>query len=188
MATHQEAIAISPGLLRRLGRENREMGVRLAQLEYHNMIAELENPQVFELSIDFPDAPAPDLVPPLLSEQPISDRMPVLNVTLGKTAWVRVPEDLPVIGIFVPAADHETLKRAFIKLVTEHYMAPFARFVFLCEELRPVPLLGRYRFTYEHLASTKPHDAARRLNLRFGVVQIRHIVTGALLWRVPKPR
>ncbi len=185
MATYQESVAISPALVRRLGRENREMGVRLAQLEYHNMIAELENPKVFDLRIDFPDEPAPDLVPPLLSEQPISERMPVLNVTMGKTAWVRVPEDLPVIGIFVPKSDYETLKRAFIKLMTEHYMAPFARFVFLCEEMRPIPLLGRYSLTYEHLGRIAPNAAARRLNLRYGVVQIRHIVSGALLWRAP---
>ena len=98
MATHQDAVSISPALLRRLGRENRQMGVRLAQLEYHNMIAELENPSVFDLDIDFPNAPAETLTPPLLTEHPISTRLPTLNVTLGQTAWVRTPEDLPAIG------------------------------------------------------------------------------------------
>ena len=186
MATHQDAVSISPGLLRRLGRENRQMGVRLAQLEYHNMIAELENPSVFDLDIDFPNEPAETLTPPLLTEQPISNRLPALNVTLGQTAWVRTPEDLPAIGIFVPSTESETLKVAFIKLITEHYMAPFARFVFLCAEMRPAPLLGRYKFTFEYLGNTPPSDAARRLHLRYGVIQIRHIVTGALLWKAPK--
>ena len=112
--------------------------------------------------------------------------MPVLNVTLGRTAWVRAPEDLPVVGIFVPAGEPAALARALSGLITAHYTAPFARFVFLCQELRPVPLLGRYQFTVEHLGKITPNAAARRLNLRFGVVEIRDLMSGGLLWRQPK--
>lgn len=183
MSTHADAVAVSPFMMRKLGKENREMGIRLAQVEFHNMLAELQNPQVFELKIDFPDDPAPDLAPPLLSVQPIAGRMPVLNVTLGRTAWVLHPEELPVIGIFIPAATPQEISSALAGLITAHYTETFARFVFLCEELRPIPLLGRYNFAVEHLGKTKPNAAARRLNLRFGVVEIRHLLTSALLWR-----
>lgn len=185
MPTHPDPVPVSPAVLQRLARENKEMGQRLAQLEFHKLQEELANPDLFDIQIDFPGDPAPTLVPPLLSEQPISEHLPRLNVTLGKIAWDSTPEKLPVIGIFCPDVESTVLRSALGALLSVHYTQPFARFVFLCETLRPIPFLGRYQLTYEHLGKTRPIDASRRLNLRFGVREIRHLVTGNLLWRAP---
>ena len=70
MSTHSDAIAVSPFMMRKLGKENRELGVRLAQVEFHNMLAELENPRVFDLQIDFPNPPADDLDAPFRGRLP----------------------------------------------------------------------------------------------------------------------
>ena len=186
MATSPDPIATSPATLRQLARENQEMGARLAQLEFQAMMRDLSNPHLFDLRIDFPNDPGPWLIPPVLTEDPSSQRLPRLNVTLGKTAWVHDPASLPVLAMFVPDTDSLTLREALGSLLTVHYTRPFARFVFLCESLRPVPFLGRYELTYEHLGKLPPAVAAQRLRLRFGVEQIRDLVSGQLLWRAPR--
>jgi len=186
MATSPDPIATSPANLRQLARDNQEMGSRLAHLEFQAMMRELSNPNLFDLRLDFPNDPGPWLVPPVLTEDLSSQRLPLLNVTLGKTAWVNDPASLPVIAMFVPDTDSLTLREALGALLTVHYNRPFARFVFLCESLRPVPFLGRYQLTYEHLGKLPPAVAAKRLRLRFGVQQIRNLVSGQLLWRVPR--
>jgi hypothetical protein len=186
MATSPDPIATSPATLRQLARDNQEMGSRLAHLEFQAMIRELRNPNLFDLRLDFPNDPGPWLDSPMLTEDPSSQRMPQLNVTLGKIAWVYDPASLPVIAIFVPDTDSLKLRETLEALLTAHHTHPFARFVFLCESLRPVPFLGRFELTYEHLGKLVPVDVARRLRLRFGVQQIRNLVSGQLLWRVPR--
>ena len=41
----------APSLLTRLARDNRRMGIRLAQLEFRELRAELANPSVFDLQV-----------------------------------------------------------------------------------------------------------------------------------------
>lgn len=180
----------SPALLRRLARENQMLGPRLAQLEFQQMMRELENPSLFELKIDFPEQKsAPPLTLPNLADHPMANRAPVLNVTLGKTAWFEMPDSLPVVGIFVADhLQHET-RLALAALLRQHYAAPFARFVFLCASMRIIPFLGRYEFTYEYVSAQNPVTLARRLRLRYGMEQIRDLLNGQPIWRgkpVPK--
>jgi len=185
MPTEPDTIAVSPAILRRLARENQEMGTRLASREFHSLLAELESAQLFDLEIDFPNDPGPELMLPILADDPSFHRLPRLNVTLGSVAWVDDPDSLPVLGIFVPDGKQAALRKALTSLMAEHYSKPFARFVFLCESLRLVPFFGRYNFTFEHLGKLPPSLAARRIHQRFGAEQIRDLVSGKLLWRAP---
>ena len=174
-------------LLRRLARENRAMGPRLAELEFRDMLAELSDPKLFDLEIDFPGDPAS--LPPApkpLTDDPFSRLLPRLDLTLGKIAWVENPRDLPAMGIYCPDTPGDVLRDALRGLMTEHHSKPFARLVFLCESFRPIPFLGRYGLTYEHLGAIPVAQAAARLYRRFGIVQMRDILTGGPIWRAPQ--
>jgi hypothetical protein len=171
-------------MIRRLARENRAMGLRLAQLEYREMRAELANPDLFEMAIDFPGAGGPP--PPRLragADDPLGRRLASLNVPLGRIAWASDPDALPVVGLHVPGGDHGVLRKAFADLMKRHHAAPFARLVFCCEEFRPVPFLGRYGFALELVMGQRPGDYAPRLSRRFGLTEVRDLCTGAVLWQ-----
>lgn len=185
MATQPDPIEVSPQMLRRLARDNQEIGKKLAQHEYELVIAELANPKVFNLEIDFPNAPAPEIRAPLLFDEADVAHLPRVNVTLGTVAWDVSPAKLPVVGIYCPALDHDTLREAVSALITAHFTKPFARFVFLCDDIRLVPLLGRYQFTYEHIGAHDVMALAMRLRRRFGMQEIRDLVTGNRLWAAP---
>ncbi len=174
----------SPALLRRLARDNQTMGPRLAQLEFQQMMRELANPTLFDLVIDFPEQEkVRPLVLPTMAEHPMANRAPVLNVTLGRTAWNENPDSLPVVGIFISDHQHPATRPALAALMRQHHAAPFARFVFLCASMRPIPFLGRYEFTYEYVSAQYPVVLARRLRLRYGMEQIRDLGSGRPIWR-----
>ena len=130
----------APSLLRRLARENTQMGQRLAQLEFRVMLQELSNPSLFDLNIDFPGEPRqpPPPAPPT-ADRLTQARLPALNVPLGKIAWVSEPEALPIVGIFCPDCDHSVLLAAMRDLMKTYNELPFARLVFICASLRPIP-------------------------------------------------
>lgn len=173
-----------PPLLRRLARENQQMGQRLAQLEFREMGKELANPEVFDLKIDFVESAAVPMASlATIVEDPVARRLPPLNVTLGSIAWSDAPDELPVVGIFCPHIDSVSLRAGFVDLMTAHHTQPFARFVFLCENMRPIPFLGRYKLTYEYIGSVKLEQIIHRLSRRFAVSQVVDLISGAAMWR-----
>ena len=182
MATEADPLSVSPAQIRQMVRDQHEMGAKLAQYEFRAMMRELADPTVFELEIDFPNPPAPSFRPTLMTNGPEIRRLPQLNVQLGAVAWHTNPQDLPTVGIFIPVAESDVLREALQSLITAHYTKPFARFVFLCESLRVVPILGRHQFTFEYLGTMPPSEAAMRLRYRFGIREILNLVTGNRLW------
>lgn len=186
MASPPDPISVTPSNLRRLARENQDLGIRLAGYEYRAMLSELGQPEVFDLQIDFPGDASPELKVPLLTGVREVAHLPQLNVTLGTIAWVHDPEQLPVIGIHCPPVDPDRTREGLSALITAHHIKPFARFVFLCSNLRIVPLLGRYQFCYEHIGVSDPIQLANRLAHRFNLSEIRNLVTGNRVWSAPK--
>ena len=183
MASKQENLNASPGLVRRLLRENRTLGVQLAAHEFRRMMAELSNPTLFMLELDFPgetSVPAPDI--PLITEDPIARKLPRINVNTGSIVSVQNPESLTPMGIHIPDIPPEELRPALRALMTAHATEPFARFVFLCESYRPIPFLGRYKFVYEYLGATPLDRAAERAALRFGIKEVRSLLGTRKLW------
>ncbi len=173
-----------PSLVRRLTRENKTMGPRLAQLEFQNLSKELESTNLFELQIDFPEVQTPPAITlPTITSFPSAQRLTPLSVTLGRTAWATDPEALPIVGIWVPDRDHAELRTALLALLRKHYIEPFARYVFLCEAMRPIPFLGRYEFTYEYVGQQDPIQVAQRMRLRYGMIQLRDLLSGAAIWK-----
>ncbi|UZD89581.1 hypothetical protein [Cognatishimia activa] len=171
-------------LLRRLTRENKTMGPRLAQLEFQNLSKELDQDDLFDLALDFPnDKMADPLTPPNISMTPFADHLPSLNVTLGRTAWSPDAAALPVVGVLVRNVESSVLRPALKALLRKHYIEPFARYVFLCEVMRPIPFLGRYEFTYEYIGQQKPLEIAQRMRRRYGMVQLRDLTSGQALWK-----
>lgn len=171
-------------LVRRLTRDNKTMGPRLAHLEFQNLSSELDQEALFDLSLDFPEEQWGAAAPLAnVSATPIGVHLPRLNVTLGRTAWSADPADLPVVGILVKDQDSAILRGALKTLLRKHYIEPFARYVFLCETMRPIPFLGRYEFTYEYLGPLHPLEAVQRLSRRYGMVQLRDLTTGVALWK-----
>lgn len=179
----------APSLLTRLARDNRRMGIRLAQLEFRELRAELANPSVFDLKIDFASA-APPQAPtlPFVLDRYAPHRLPVLNVPLGRIAWTDQPDSLPVIGVLCPDLDHKVLRHALLDLLATHHAKPFAKLLFMCQALRPIPFLGRYGFAYEFLGNQGFENAARRAGLRYGAGEIRNLIDGKVIWRRPPDR
>jgi hypothetical protein len=175
---------IAPSMIRRLARDNQEMGKRLAQLEFREMLVELSSPELFDLNIDFDSGTyvAPPMIPSIFNE-PDTARLKPLNAGLGRITWAGEPDALPVVGVFCGDIDLDHMRSSLKQLLTAHHQAPFARFVFCCATLRPVPFLGRYGFAIEHLGSTTPLDAAPRLKVRFGMTQLRDLVGATVLWQ-----
>ncbi len=176
------------GRLRRLARENQQMGPRMAQLEFREMRRELESPELFDLSIDFEEGAGPD-APQLESilTEPVSRHLPPLNVPLGRIAWLEEPQRLPVIGIYLGDRDPERIRNPFGDLMHAHHAEPFARLVFLCQRFRMVPFLGRFGFAFEHVGDQDVADFAPRLHRRFGMIQIRDLFSSRLLWQLETP-
>lgn len=172
------------GRLRRLARENKQMGPRLAQLEYREMRRELENPELFDLSIDFDFESGPDTprFRPILND-PVGQRLPALNVPLGRIAWLEEPHRLPVIGIYLGDSDPERIRVPFADLMNAHHARPFARLVFLCQGFRMVPFLGRFGFAIEHVGQQSIDAFAPRVHKRFDLIQIRDLASSKLLWQ-----
>lgn len=176
--------ALTAGLIGRLTRENQAIGSRLAQLEFQNLNSELDRTDLFELDLDFPEKQmAKPVMVPNISATPIAPHMPALNVTLGKTAWSSEPHSLPVVGVLVRALDSAQLRSALRALLRKHYIDPFARYVFLCETMRPIPFLGRYEFTYEFVGHQDPLEIAQRMRRRYDMVQLRDLASGEALWK-----
>jgi hypothetical protein len=179
-------MAIPLPVVRRLARDNYQMGTRLAQFEFREMQAELDNPALFDLKIDFPDQSdsfAPDLT--TLALPPMSRRLPILRVSLGKTAWAEDPEALPSLGMYVPDLPGDHLRAGLRGFFVAHHARPFCRPVFICETMRPVPFLGRYGFVCEYLGRHRLEIFTERIHQRFGINQLRALTTGELLWREP---
>ena len=180
--------AATLGRLRRLARENKQMGPRLAQLEYREMHRELQNPALFDLSIDFDFAPGPDAPRmPSVLDDPASAHLPALNVPLGRIAWMDEPGRLPAIGIYLADNDPEGIRTAFADLMNAHHARPFARLVFLCQGFRMMPFLGRFGFAFDHVGDQPVDTVAPRLHKRFGLIQIRDLASSQLLWQAPAP-
>lgn len=176
-----------PSVIRRLARDNYQMGRRLAQFEFREMQAELSNPALFDLKIDFPessDKSAPDL--PTLALPPVSRRLPVLRVSLGKIAWAEDPEALPCLGIYIPDMAGDKLATGLNAFLSAHHYRPFCRPVFICQTMRPVPFLGRYGFVYEYLGRHRLVDFAARMHQRFGMAQLRALTSAEVIWRAPE--
>ncbi len=177
--------AYSAGLVSRLTRENKTLGARLAQLEFQNLNSELDQTDLFDLALDFPEKQmASPVAVPNISATPIAPHLPALNVTLGKTAWTSEPQALPVVGILVRDLESALLRFALRTLLRKHYIDPFARYVFLCEVMRPIPFLGRYEFTYEYVGQQDPVEIAQRMRRRYGMVQLRDLTSGEALWKL----
>ncbi|SFS22247.1 hypothetical protein [Yoonia litorea] len=184
MASKQENLNVSPGLVRRLLRENRTMGTQLAQYEFRRMSGELSNPTLFMLELDFPgETPVASPVLPSVVGDPVSRKLPLLNVNTGSVLVVENPEALPPMGIHIPDLPPEELRPALRALMTAHVSDPFARFVFLCDTFKPIPFLGRYKFVYEYLGETALAAAAERASVRFGISEVRSLVGTQVLWR-----
>ena len=183
MASKQDNLKASPGLVRRLLRENRTMGKQLAAYEFRRMMAELSNADLFMLELDFPGeepAVAPDI--PLIVEDPIARKLPQLNVNTGSIVSVQNPDSLVPMGIYVPDVSPAELRPALRALMTAHATEPFARFVFLCDTFRPIPFLGRYQFVYEYLGAVPLVRAAERASLRYGIQEVRSLIGTSQLW------
>lgn len=183
MASKQDNLNASPGLVRRLLRENRAMGMQLASYEFRRMLTELSNPSLFMLELDFPgETPveAPDI--PMINDDPIARKLPQINVNTGSIVSVQNPDSLVPMGILIPDIPPEDLRPALHALMTAHATEPFARFVFLCQTYRPIPFLGRYKFVYEYLGVTPIERAAERAALRYGIKEVRSLVGTRRMW------
>ncbi len=185
MASQPDHFPVTPAIVRKLLRDNQDLGRKLAQHEYNTLTAELGSANVFDLSIDFPNDPAPDIDLPGLDSAVELAQLPRLDIPLGTVAWHHAPETLPIVGIFCPDAKPDDIRAGLGALVAIHHSKPFARFLFLCESLRLVPLLGRYEFAYEFLGTRTPFEFGERLNHRFGMTEIRDLVTSQLIWKQP---
>lgn len=176
---------IPNALLRRVTNDNRRMATRLAQVEFRAFLAELETPRIFELDIDMPEhaAPTPELCR-IDPDHPMARRLPRLSVPLGKCAWVEAPESLPVIGILCPEMPDEALRTGLRAMMRSHHQQPFARPLFICATLRPVPLLGRYGFAYDYIGKFPLAPLAPRLALRYGLAEVRDLVSAGRVWPI----
>lgn len=170
-------------LLHKVGVERHDLGERLARHEYQALKRELTIGTPFQLQVSLAGrsgavVPAPELT--MNSE--ILAKLPTLPVPLGRIAWVRRPEDLPVSGILIGQEPPSALSQLLLPLLTEHHRQPFARLVFLCRTLTPVHVLARYGFLCECIGNAELTDVARMMEGRFGLDQIRDLKSGELLW------
>lgn len=174
---------VPAALLRRLTTENMRMAKRLAQYELRAFLEELENPRIFELEIDLQDRPRPPS--PVVTadpDDPLTRRLPRIAVPLGKCAMVEAPDSLPVVGIYCPEMPDEALRAALTDMIRSHSHKPFARLVFLCKSLRPIPLLGRYGYAYDYISDFPLAGLAPRLAMRYGLIEVRDLATAVRVW------
>lgn len=187
MATKSENLNLSPGFVRRLLRDNRSQGLALASYEYRRALKELQNPEVFELKIDFQDkTPARDVKLQPIMNDPVAKLLPRLNVPLGTIVWVEEEQKLPVVGILTSAYNHKALITGLKALLTAHASEPFARFVFLCTSFAAIPFLGRYQFAYEYIGETYDSKTFERAAIRYGFKEVRSLVGAEIIWNHPK--
>ena len=185
MASKLVNLNASPGLVRRLLRENRTMGKQLATYEFRRMLTELSNPSLFMLELDFPgETPVEAPAIPSIIDDPIARKLPKINVNTGSILSVQNPDGLVPMGILIPDIPPEELRPALRALMTAHATEPFARFVFLCQTYRPIPFLGRYQFVYEYLGVTPVERAAERAALRYGITEVRSLVGTRQIWKL----
>ena len=183
MATKSENLNLSPGFLRRLLRENRAQGRALASHEYRRALEELQNPELFELKIDFQNiTPAPDVDLPSITTDPVSNLLPRLNVPIGAIVWEEFGDKLPVVGILTSARDGDALRAGLKALLTAHASDPFARFVFLCTSFAAIPFLGRYQFAYEYIGENYGDATFERAAIRYGFEEVRSLVGAEVKW------
>ena len=183
MASKQENLNVSPGLVRRLLRENQTMGKQLAEHEFKRMLGELSNPSLFMFELDFPgETPVEAPIIPSIIDDPIARKLPLINVNTGSILSVRNPDALQPLGIHIPNISPEELRPALRALLTANVTDPFARFVFFCDTFRPIPFLGRYEFVYEYLGNTPIARAAERASYRYGITEVRSLVGTTSVW------
>ncbi|CUJ17977.1 hypothetical protein [Cognatishimia activa] len=184
MATKSENLNLSPGFIRRLLRENRAQGRALASHELRRALEELQNPELFELKIDFHNtASARDVELPSIIVDPVSKLLPRLNVPIGAIVWEENADKLPVVGILTSASDSEALRAGLKALLTAHASDPFARFVFLCTSFAAIPFLGRYQFAYEYIGENYGDVSFKRAAIRYGFEEVRSLVGAELQWK-----
>lgn len=175
-------------LLRRTGIERDEIGERLARHEYLALRRELQSPGAFSFQVDLgasspPSAGLSDLQQPELDFDPaLLATLPELPVPLGRIAWVKRPEVLPVTGVLIEQTDFDTLSQALLSLLAEHHQKPFARLVFLCRGLEPVHVLGRYGFIAHHVSQAELDQLGPILARRYGMSQIWSLQSGQRSW------
>lgn len=172
-------------LLRQAGIERDELGERLARHEFAALDRELANSTTFDIHIDLEPEDQADSAPVHPETRLRSDLiigLPSLPVPLGRIAWVKRPEELPVAGILIPDMTSQNLCDALRPLLTEHHRHPFARLLFLCHSLRPVHVLGRYGFSCIFMADTPVADLGPALQAKFGMGQVRDLVSGQKVW------
>ncbi|MEO8243312.1 MAG: hypothetical protein ABI832_13470 [bacterium] len=171
----------SLGVLRKLTEQAANRGPRLAQLEFESLLREIEAGgwQQLVLAFDRPNVGKGALLTP----PPILAASPVLQVPLGRIAWVPQPEHLPVVAIDVPALPAGDLTAQLLLLLSEHHRKPFMRLVFLSETTAPLALLGRYGFAVICRGDTPAIDIAQAEAARLKLSELRRLSDAAVLWR-----
>ncbi len=170
-----------------LSRQVAKKGQRLARLEFRNFVQEIESGGAFDLNVALPPrlsgpvrhAPPAD---PAVARHQASREAP-LEVPLGDIAWTEAPHALPVYGIHCPAMGGREFAVALLRLLGDHHRKPLVRFVFICDTLTPIPLLGRYGFAVHYLGGEPLQDAMSELSARFDIGQVRALDDARQLWR-----
>lgn len=171
-------------LLQRAGIERDEIGERLARYEYLALRAELRSPDSFVFHIALsgadqqPDRAGHFQIPEMEFDDDLLRTLPRLPVPLGRIAWVKRPESLPVTGILVEPMRRRDLAASLLSLLSEHHHKPFARLVFLCRTLEPVHVLGRYGFICHHVPDTALDRMTRVFSRRYGMSQVWSLQSG----------
>lgn len=185
----QSLDATALDLLRRVGIERQDLGQRLARHEFQALRQELTSPDPFALRVELggpahtPDSNDPaETVPEFYADESAFGVLPVLPVPLGRIAWFGRPQDLPVTGIAIPLLDGQDLADQLLSLLTEHHRTAFSRLVFLCRDLSPVHLLGRYGFIVHDIGHAELDDIGALMFRRYGMRQIRGLDGGRKLW------
>ena len=171
-------------LLRQAGLEREDLGDRLARHEYKAMKAELLGGKAMSFQIELsPTHPPPydHPVPEYALEADQMSDLPTLPVPLGRIAWIRRPEDLPVTGILIEDLEARLIEQALLPLMAEHHRTPFSRLLFLCRSLAPVPLLARYGFLCHHVANQSVEAIGRVMHARHNMTQVRQLQNGEKL-------
>lgn len=179
-------------LLRRAGIERQELGERLARHEFQALRHELSEEDPFSLRVELggvPHVPDPrdpaETLPEFHADESTMRLLPKLPVPLGRIAWTGRPQDLPVTGILVGPLEERRLADLLLALLTEHHRTPFARLVFLCRDLAPVHVLGRYGLISHDIGEAPLEYVAAMMTWRYGMVQVRALEDGQKLWQIP---
>jgi hypothetical protein len=172
-------------LLLELSHDRRRQAEQLARHEFRLLMNDLQ-------SGDFIYAPDSDFAayspPPLEFNndhalcKAIYSGLPVLNVPVGSIAFSANLTQLPCIGIQIIGDEPGEIKRSLINLLSEHHHSPFCRPIFLCRRLDLLPFFRRFGFAVYYQKARWVHEDYELLQLRYGLTQIRSVVSGAVLW------